>query len=69
MHPYDPSMTDTNYNHSLLFMKEYVEKHKPTTVTKFTKIWQAIDKATKIVSNKYILQLAHANIYFIGLQN
>ena len=48
-------------------MKEYVEEYKLTTVTKFTKIWQAIDKATKIVSNKYILQLAHANIYFIGL--
>ena len=31
-------------------MKEYVKEHSLITVAKFMKVWQAIDKATKIVS-------------------
>ena len=36
--------------HSLLFMKEYVEEHGPTTLAEFTKIWLAVDESTKQVS-------------------
>ena len=36
--------------HSLLFMKEYLEEHRPTTLTEFMKICLAVDKGTKQVS-------------------
>lgn len=41
----------------LLFMKEYVEEHGPTTLAEFTKIWLAVDESTKQLYRLKVAQL------------
>ncbi|ETW83481.1 hypothetical protein HETIRDRAFT_451052 [Heterobasidion irregulare TC 32-1] len=51
------SPSHTNIFHTLLFMKEYVEEHGPTTLAEFTKIWLAMDKSTKQLYRLKVAQL------------